>query len=378
MTRKQNRERSRLGSKREVRSGVWEIRVSLGYREDGRQRTVYRTVNGTESDADREIAQLASDMGRSPSMGRQATIADYWPDFVLRCRAKGVANSTLRDYEKHWRLRIEPTFGSLRWSELKFRDVKRWALTMTRSQAEHSVRTLRCIINCAVDDELVESNILDHRKIDYPIKRVNPLDERPVMWTATHVIECMRRIEGERIEPLWLALVGGGLRPEEGLGLWWSDLSFTEITHMNGTDGVMAHASVTKSWTQEDGLHGTKTDKSTRLVPIPDPFASRLMELSLDGPRVPLWPMYPGRSSRVWKSLFDAGRPLHGMPYARLKDMRSVHETMVQDAGALDTVNAAMHGRTNVQTGYKHYLRPSAVLDRAAEDMGSSLMKVAK
>lgn len=373
MARKQNRERSRLGSKREVRPGVWEIRVASGYREDGRQRTVSRTIEGTERDADREIALLASEMGRSPSMGRASTVSDYWPAFIAQLRAKGVTNATIADYEKSWRLRIEPAFGSLRWSDLAFRDIRAWVLTMTHSQAEHAVRCLRRMINCAVDDELVERNVMDHRRIDYPIADVDIFEDAPVMWGAYHVAEAMRRLRDERIEPLWLALVGGGLRPEEGLGLWWSDVSFTDVTLMDGSDGVMAHACVTKAWTEADGLHRTKNGFSRRLTPIAEPFSSRLAELSLEGPRVPLWPLYPGSARKEWKTLFEAGGPLAGMPYSRLKDMRSVHETIMQDAGTLDTVNARIHGRSNVQTGYRHYLRPSAALDRAAESMGESV-----
>lgn len=377
MARKKADGRRSLGSKREVRPGVWEVRVSSGYREDGRQRTCYRTVSGSESDADREIASLASEMGRSPSMGRLSTISDYWPTFVSQLVAKGVTRATVSDYEKSWRLRIEPAFGHMRWSELTFRDIKSWVLTMTHSQAEHSVRCLRRMINCAVDDELVERNVMDHRRIDYPIAKVDVLEDVPVMWGPHHVAEAMERLRGERIEPLWLAISGGGLRPEEGLALWWSDVSFADVTLMDGTDGIMAHARVTKSWTDADGLHMTKNAFSRRLAPIAEPFSSRLAELALEGPRVPLWPLYPGQARKEWRALFGAGRPLHGMPYARLKDMRSVHETIMQDSGALDTVNARIHGRSNVQTGYRHYLRPSAALDRAAEGMGASVLNAA-
>lgn len=65
--------------------------------------------------------------------------------------------------------------------------------------------------------------------------------------------------------------------------------------------------------------------------------------------------------------LFDKNKPLYGMPYTRMKDMRSVHETTLQDAGVLDTLNARIHGRTNVQTGYTHYLKPSAAMDNSVD-----------
>ena len=363
------------GTKREILPGVWEVCVAKGYREDGQPRREYRYVEGTDADADEARVLLAADMGRSPSLGNMSTLADYWPTFELRLRAKGISNATISDYEKEWRLRVRPQFGDLRWSQLAFRDVQRWVLTLTHSQAEHAVRFLRRYINSAIDDELCDRNPLDHRRMDYPIERVDPLAPPPPMWGAHHVAEAMSRMEGDDLEPLFLALLGGGLRPEEGLGLWWSDVSATPITLMDGSDGWMAHLSVTRSWTERDGLHGTKNRFSTRLVPVPEPFSSRLLSLAVEGPRAPLYPRYPGRARRDWAALYGGSGALSGLPRMRMKDMRAIHETLMQDAGALDTVNARLHGRTNVQTGYRHYLRPSAALDSAAQAMGERVMR---
>ncbi|MEA2717300.1 MAG: hypothetical protein QOI99_1617 [Actinomycetota bacterium] len=52
------RRERRSGSKREVRPGVWELAVSLGTGPDGRTRRRYRTVNGSEEDADQALADL--------------------------------------------------------------------------------------------------------------------------------------------------------------------------------------------------------------------------------------------------------------------------------------------------------------------------------
>ncbi len=52
------RRERRSGSKREVRHGVWELAVSLGTGPDGRTRRRYRTVNGSENDADQALADL--------------------------------------------------------------------------------------------------------------------------------------------------------------------------------------------------------------------------------------------------------------------------------------------------------------------------------
>ena len=364
------------GTKREIRQGVWEVCVSSGYREDGNQRREYRYVEGTEAEADAELVMLAADMGRSASLGNRATLSDYWPAFEQKLRAKGASNATVDDYEKEWRLRVRPQFGHLKWSQLAFRDIQRWVLTLTHSQAEHSVRFLRRYINSAIDDELCDRNPLDHRRIDYPIERVDPLDPPPPMWSERHVAAALKGIEGDRMEPLVLAMLGGGLRVEEAIPLWWEDIDFDQVTSMSGEDELMAHARIYKAWTPKDGLHGTKNKFSTRVAPIPEPFSSRLYELAAEGPRAPLYAMSPSNVRRDWARLFKPSGPLSGLPRVQMKDMRAIHETLVQDAGALDTVNARMHGRTNVQTGYRHYLRPSAALDSAAQAMGDRIKMV--
>ena len=47
---------------------------------------------------------------------------------------------------------------------------------------------------------------------------------------------------------------------------------------------------------------------------------------------------------------------------------------LMQQAGVQDTLNAALHGRSNVQTGYRHYLVPGdASAARAAEAVGEAV-----
>ncbi|RGJ47466.1 hypothetical protein DXD59_00790 [Olsenella sp. TM06-36] len=348
---------------RETRPGVWEVRASSGHRSDGTRRTVSRTVHGTEADAVAMRARLLYELDSSRAFGDNATLVDLWPSFLARCDAKGLTNATMADYEKQWRLRIEPEFGDATVSSIRYGRVQSWVYTLAPGVARHAVRALKRLLNHAVDMGALDANPLVGRRMDYPI------DRRPVVaryqWGATEVMECMRRLRGERVEPLWLALVGGGLRVEEGLALDWSDVTFPE-----GAGGSLVRVMVTKAWTEADGLKPPKNASSARVVPIGEPFAGRLMELRGDGP---VYPLYRGAAARRWAALFREGGALHGMPPARLRDMRSVHETMMQEAGALDTVNARLHGRTNVQTGYTHYLRPSRALDDAALLLGESL-----
>ena len=358
---------------RPVRPGVWDLTACRGYRRDGGQRRLRERFEGTFSEAVARRQEMVAELGGSACAGQTDVVRDFWPLFMRRCRAKGLTNETIGGYESSWRLRIEPAFGNLRWPELSYPMVQSWVYGMTPAVAKKSVRCLKRMINCAVDAELVDRNVLDHRRIDYPVEREDPFAEQPVMWGAPQVAEAMRRLRGDDAEALFLALVGGGLRVEEGLGLMWSRLRFSEVSRLGGGDGLMAHAYVQMAWTERDGFKAPKNKFSRRVAPIPDPFASRLAELAVEGPRAFLWDKYPGRARKHWKALFEPGGALQGMPYAQLKDMRSVHETIMQGAGVLDTVNARLHGRTNVQTGYTHYLKPDAALDAAAQAFGRAV-----
>ena len=255
--------------------GVRPVRPCRGYRRDGGQRRLRERFEGTFSDAVARRQEMVAELGGSACAGQTDVIRDFWPLFMRRCRAKGLTNETIGGYESSWRLRIEPAFGDLRWPELSYPMVQSWVYGMTPAVAKKSVKCLKRMINCAVDAELVDRNVLDHRRIDYPVEREDPFAEQPVMWGAPQVAEAMRRLRGDDAEALFLALVGGGLRVEEGLGLMWSRLRFSEVSRLGEGDGLMAHAYVQMAWTERDGFKAPKNKFSRRVAPIPDPFASR-------------------------------------------------------------------------------------------------------
>lgn len=78
------RKRRRAGSYREVRPGVWEVRASKGRRTYGGRRTVSRTVEGSELDAEIEAARLVAELGGAANLGESLTLEQfYWG--IFRC-----------------------------------------------------------------------------------------------------------------------------------------------------------------------------------------------------------------------------------------------------------------------------------------------------
>ena len=78
-----NKPRRKVGNLREVRPGVWEVRVSKGYRDDGKQRVAYRTVKGSEADAIAESVRLADEMGRCLTTGDPMTLDTYFWGYFM-------------------------------------------------------------------------------------------------------------------------------------------------------------------------------------------------------------------------------------------------------------------------------------------------------
>lgn len=375
--------RSPLGSKVQRAPGVWTVRVSAGRRPDGSRRWRNATVRGSERDADLEIMRLAAELHATPASADGLTLADYWPFFLARCRAKGLTNATLDDYGRTWANHVGPALGAAPLASVGFPEAQALALGKTNAVGKHAVKLLRRMLSCACDDGLVAVNPLMGRRFDYRVKEADLSAPPAPLWGVAEVLEAAERLRGCPLEALWLALVGGGLRVSEGLALWWSDVETVPVSHSDGSCGAMARVTVWKSWTPRDGLKGTKTPGSVRMVPVPDPFASRLAELELHGPRCPIFPRRLDRASRMWAALWRApGKrmsddgymgDLMGLPRLSLRDMRAVHETLMQEAGTLDTLNARLHGRSDVRVGYAHYLKPQApAFEAAAEALWAS------
>ena len=116
----------------------------------------------------------------------------------------------------------------------------------------------------------------------------------------------------------------------------------------------------------------TKTRQSVRVVTMLEPFGSRYWELRemVGEPKGLVCTASPGNQNRAWHKYFEPpklhkrmsmervtrGR-LEGLPYVPLSKMRNTHATLMQQAGVMDSINAAMHGHTE-RVSYEHYMRP--------------------
>ena len=361
--------RSNLGSKREIREGVWEVRVSQGYRDDGTRRTVYATVHGSEVEADAKIVALASEMGRCLTTGDSMTLDTYYWGYFSPMKHASTTKANADTYDSHYRVHIAPHFGQWDLQAIGNVHIQNWINGLPPQSAPNYVRTLRAILNQAHFDHLKDDSPMGG-EYRYKLPRGRRNTPLPV-WGAKEVGAALVRLQGEQLFPLWLVMVGCGFSRSEALALDWEDIHWQTALGMDGHEHYTALVPVKAAFTATDGMKEPKNDRRYRTVPMQPPFSDALHECAStgpicqsvryakDGPRPTGCRLTPSYIPKRWRSLFKEGGALYGLPFVQLNRMRATYSTLMQRAGVDRTIINAMQGRTdNSPVLYSNYLNP--------------------
>lgn len=374
----EKKSRSRLGSKRQLPSGRWLVRVTAGRRRDGSRRVMSKTVN-TEREADICIAELAAQMARSPAAGDPMKLVDYYELFFVPAKkVRGLTNATMSNYDYVFRSAIEPVLGGRLMDSIDGREVQAMLHLMSYEAGRRFVKVLRAILRAAYEDGLLVEKPLD-RTFHYAKSTTG----QARVWSAVSLSRALDVLRGLPLEGIVLLMAGAGLRREEAYPLRFDELVFEETA-----GGVQAVFEVNRAQTLQDGVKETKTAFSQRLVVVGEPFSSRLRELAEKGAGRPhgthpddpdraglVCPVSLHRVAKSWRSMWEEKTPSKhddparecakgvmlaaGIPYIPMSRLRATHETLLQASGVEDTLNARIHGRSSVsEVGYKHYLVP--------------------
>lgn len=369
-----NQKRAKVGSVRRLASGRYEVRVSHGYTMEGRKRTI-REVCETEAEAESRRYELAMQMQRDCHVQSGITLAHVWKLYRAD-RFQRLAGTTREAYEWQMKAVILPVLGDYDISRITHADIQRLLSQQTRGVAQKTRTTLSSVLSWAVKRGILAENVMRRANFELPKPEQAPdYDSDPFaaiegsreIWSVQTVLRCLDLIRGLPLEAAWLACVGAGLRVEEALALRKVDVRRALVGGRPITQ-VAVHAAATKA----EARKGTKTAGSVRIVSLLEPFGTRYWELAekVAEPTQAICTVSAANQNKRWRSYFEeprtyhkrmaesrkvAGR-LHELPYIPLSKMRNTHETMMQEAGVLDSLNAAMHGHS-VQVSRKHYMK---------------------
>lgn len=374
--------RRRIGHVQELSSGRFRAIIERGTKADGSRRVMSKTLD-TRDQADGWLLAQAVELGSREDLGAGITLAQVWESYKTR---DDLARKTLKSYQWLMESIWIPRFGDMDVSALRAQDVQGVIDTLSYGNAQHAKAALSSVLTYAHRVGVLDKHPLSGYRFSYPKNDVDidddedpfaAIDDRRDVWDVSTVLRCFELIRGLPLEPAWLACVGAGLRVEEALALRRRDIRRVAVGLREVTQ-LAVHA----ARTQLDERKSTKTRQSVRVVAMLEPFGARLWEIASDisDKSALLCPVSAVNQNKRWKGYFDApptskhtpkdagfvhkGR-LHELPYLPLSKMRNTHITIMSEAGLSDSVNALLHGHSQM-VERKHYLSPDltrAVLD---------------
>ena len=329
--------RSQFGTIQSKSDGVWRV----FWQENGRKRS--KTVHGSRDDAEIFLAQRKLDT--KGAIG-DVPMADYWLIAVVPTFSN-ISPRTRYDYERLWRVELEPMFGSIRFSELNWRLVERNLGEINSPTVQHDAyRLLKKVCNFAMRDGLLKSNPVD-RSI-----RLKPIRKREKYnYTREELPEIIQK--GIKYKHFYCVLmeIGGGLRHEEACAVTQSD-----ITPFEQDGKRYVSINIDKALTAVGGkklLKSTKNSFSEREVVLGEPFASELLSMMDRLPLDPESQTNPVTISRNWKR-YCAN---NGIRYAPFAHMRTMFSTMHAEAGSIDSLVSLAMGHSGGTTRSRNYMK---------------------
>ncbi len=378
------------GYKREVRPGVWQLQIHLGYDAKGKRQRTTSTFHGGERSADRELRRLmrGRDAGNLAAPSR-LTVAQYLERYLADYAAAHWTGKTRENAEQLIGNHIVPLLGPVQLSRLKPIDIQKaqtyWLASgrrdgtggLSRTTARHLHRLLHGALVIAVKWELIERNPVD--RVDAP--KPQRYEPKPADFDVVgSILSAAAQVGGNTSIAVLLAATTG-MRRGEIAGLKWDHVDLEK-----GSILVSQSMMQTKSGLQ------VKTPKSgkSRTVPIPGQMIKALLQhragqaqkkLFLgDAYRDEGWVIASptGRRSRP-DSISHAFRDLlrkNSLPPMRFHDLRHSHASQLLDQGEDLKVISERLGHSGIGITADLYTRLLGDRDRQAADrLGDALQK---
>jgi integrase len=164
-----------------------------------------------------------------PFTDERLTVAHWLETWLRNVRPPATAPKTWVTYEYFVRLHLVPRLGHIRLVKLQPQDVRdflseRLDSGLSARTVRHLRATLRAALNQAINDDLIQRNAAG--KVDAPEVEPRSMD----VYTPEEARTLINAARGHRLEALFTAALGLGLRMGECLGLCWPDLDFARRT----------------------------------------------------------------------------------------------------------------------------------------------------
>ena len=200
----------------------WLLRVFLGRDPLGHKRYASKTIEGTTAQRRQELTRMLHEADKgalvAPSKLTLAAYVEEWYRTKVR-----VAESTLNGYRLQMKLYILPHLGYLRLHEITPLAVQDTIARLgdqglAPRTIEYAYTILHQALKRAVKLGLLVRNPTEDTELPRQTRRAFTI------LSPEQMVNLLESEKGKPLYPLWLLLLGTGLRPGEALALKWSDL----------------------------------------------------------------------------------------------------------------------------------------------------------
>ncbi|MFZ0173285.1 MAG: tyrosine-type recombinase/integrase, partial [Acidimicrobiales bacterium] len=329
------------GSKREIRKGVWELRVSIGKDPTtGKYRTISQTCHGGARAADDALRDLVDRQVPIRSDGLKVTVSQLLNRWLEECERLDLSPTTMRTYRAQIEQTIRPALGKVQLTRLTARDLDSlYGALKDRGLSPKTIRNHHAILSAALHQAArwgwVRENVADRAKPPH-------ISQRRVKAPSVEMVRAIVEAAEDRdprLAPMLMLGALTGLRRGELCALRWTDARL-DVGELNVSRSVVVvPRGLAEKSTKTDRdrrvaldevailvlkMHRANVDEWARQAETTAPDDAFVFSPYVDGSK-------PFRPDNV-TGFFTRVRDSLGMPEVRLYDLR--HFTATQLIGA--------------------------------------------
>ena len=371
------------GQKKEIRPGVWKLRVSAGKDPvTGKYVYISKTVEGGPRIADQALAKLEASSKEAFS---SVTVGQLVIEFLQLRERQGIGIRTLESYKMLLKNHINPRLGSVKIEKFTARDLDHAYDIMAVqgvgvSTIEHVHRLLRAALSQAVRWGWVEKNVA---------KMVTPPTAGRTVVVAPTPEELGQILTATSLRSPQLAAVFAlcalsGARRGEALALRWSDYdSVAKVLTISKSIGYTPSSGIFVKSTKTHGIRKIGVDETLEGVIVSQiDTLKENTDLGFDLVADPCLfpgtpdgsiPLHPDTPSRMFRKVCDS----LGFPY-HLHQLRHFTATELIAAGVdIRTVSGRL-GHADASVTLRVYSHVLEAQDRAASEYIGSRVFIPK
>lgn len=373
------------GSKRQVRPGVWELRVSLGNDPvTGNLRQLSKTFHGGSRAADAALRDLVDQQAPGRADGVGATVGQLLDRWLEECERLDLSPTTIRTYKAQITKTIRPRLGKLKLSQLTARHLDDlYGAMKDASKSPKTIRNHHAVVSAALHQGVrwgwARTNVARQAK---PPRVAHRRVQAPSVDVVRDVIEEAERRD-LRLAPLLMLAALTGMRRGELCALRWTDVDLTR-----GVIEVARSVVVVEGGLAEKS---TKTDRSRKVAL--DPVGVAL--LTAHRAHVDTWITEAGGEldpdAFVFSPFVEARTPFRpdnvtsffirvrdevGAPDVRLHDLRHFTATQLIGAGVDVRTVADFLGHSDPSLTLRVYAHAIEERNRAAANVMGQVLAI--